>query len=76
MCSSPARRSSSPWPTRSPPSAPARRPATGEGHRTVGDLLTNLDRANFRIEAFHELGVDDTTPVPTTLVMKARKQGS
>lgn len=48
----------------------------GGGHRTVGDLLTNLDRANFRIEAFHELGVDDTTPVPTTLVMKARKQGS
>ena len=48
----------------------------GEGHRTVGDLLTALDRANFRIEAFHELGVDDTTPVPTTLVVKARKQGS
>ena len=48
----------------------------GEGHRTVGDLLTALDRANFRIEAFHELGVDETTPVPTTLVVKARKQGS
>lgn len=48
----------------------------GEGHRTVGELLTAMDRANFRIEAFHELGVDDTTPVPTTLVVKARKQGS
>jgi SAM-dependent methyltransferase len=48
----------------------------GDGHRTVGDLLTEFDRANFRIEAFHELGVDDTTPVPTTLVVKARKQGS
>ena len=48
----------------------------GDGHRTVGDLLTSLDRANFRIEAFHELGVDDATPVPTTLVVKARKQGS
>lgn len=48
----------------------------GVGHRTIGDLLTALDRANFRIEAFHELGVDDSTPVPTTLVVKARKQGS
>lgn len=48
----------------------------GDGHRTIGDVLTALDRANFRIEAFHELGVDDTTPVPTTLVVKARKQGS
>jgi SAM-dependent methyltransferase len=48
----------------------------GDGHRTVGELLTALDRTNFRIEAFHELGVDATTPVPTTLVVKTRKQGS
>ncbi len=48
----------------------------GDDHRTVGELLTALDRANFRIEAFHELGVDDGSPVPTTLVVKARKQGS
>ena len=48
----------------------------GEDHRTVGDLLTALDRANFRVEAFHELGVTDKHPVPTTLVVKARKQGS
>jgi SAM-dependent methyltransferase len=48
----------------------------GDDHRTVGELLTALDRTNFRIEAFHELGVDDTTPVPTTLVVKTRKQGS
>jgi SAM-dependent methyltransferase len=48
----------------------------GENHRTVGDLLYALDRANFRIEAFHELGVTYRTPVPTTLVLKARKQGS
>jgi SAM-dependent methyltransferase len=48
----------------------------GDGERTIGELLTALDRANFHIEAFHELGVDDTTPVPTTLVVKARKQGS
>ena len=48
----------------------------GDDHRTVGELLTALDRTNFRIEAFHELGVDATTPVPTTLVVKTRKQGS
>jgi len=48
----------------------------GTGHRTIGELLTALDRANFRIEAFHELGVADDMPVPTTLVVKARKQGS
>ena len=48
----------------------------GDGHRTVGELLTALARTNFRIEAFHELGVDDDSPVPTTLVVKARKQGS
>jgi SAM-dependent methyltransferase len=48
----------------------------GEDHRTVGELLTALDRSNFRIEAFHELGVDAKTPIPTTLVVKARKQGS
>jgi SAM-dependent methyltransferase len=48
----------------------------GDGHRTVGQLLMALDRANFRIEAFHELGTDSGQPVPTTLVVKARKQGS
>ena len=51
-------------------------PRYGAGHRTVGELLTALDRTNFRIEAFHELGVDDRSPVPTTLVVKARKIGS
>ena len=50
--------------------------AYGDGHRTVGELLTALARTNFRVEAFHELGVDDDHPVPTTLVVKARKQGS
>ena len=48
----------------------------GDDHRTVGDLLIALDRANFRVEAFHELGVSDENPIPTTLVVKARKQGS
>jgi len=48
----------------------------GDDHRTVGELLTALARTNFRIEAFHELGVDDDTPVPTVLVVKTRKEGS
>lgn len=48
----------------------------GDGQRTVGELLTALARTNFRIEVFHELGVDDDHPVPTTLVVKARKQGA
>ncbi|MGI9029607.1 MAG: class I SAM-dependent methyltransferase [Ilumatobacteraceae bacterium] len=48
----------------------------GDDQRTVGELLTALARTNFRIEAFHELGVDAHHPVPTTLVVKTRKQGS
>ncbi len=48
----------------------------GDDERTVGELLTALARTNFRIEAFHELGVDAEHPVPTTLVVKTRKQGS
>jgi SAM-dependent methyltransferase len=48
----------------------------GDGERTIGDLLTALARTNFRIEAFHELGMDDDMPVPTTLVVKTRKEGS
>ena len=48
----------------------------GEGQLTVGELLTALARTNFRIEAFHEVGAGDDSPVPTTLVLKARKQGS
>lgn len=48
----------------------------GEDRRTIGDLLTALARTNFRIESFHELGLDDEHPVPTTLVVKTRKEGS
>lgn len=48
----------------------------GDDGHTIGDLLTALARTNFRIEAFHELGLDDDHPVPTTLVVKTRKEGS
>ena len=54
------------WTTRSPPWASVGRQARryGDDHRTVGDLLIALDRANFRVEAFHELGVSDEQPDP------------
>lgn len=48
----------------------------GDGERTVGELLAALDRSNFRVEVFHELGVGEESAVPTTLVIKVRKQGS
>lgn len=48
----------------------------GDGQRTIGELLGSLARTNFRIEAFHELGLDDDHSVPTTLVVKTRKEGS
>ena len=56
------------------PAAAGRR--YGDDRRTIGDLLTALARTNFRIEAFHELGMDEATPAPTTLVVKTRKEGS
>lgn len=48
----------------------------GDDQRTIGELLGALARTNFRIEAFHELGLDDDHTVPTTLVVKTRKEGS
>ena len=43
--------------------------------RTVGDWFTQLSRANFRVDQILELGVSDISPVPTTLVIRARKEG-
>ena len=71
----PGRRSCWRWPIRSPPSA-SRSLATATASARSGDLLTALARTNFRIEAFHEVGVGDDSAVPTTLVVKTRKQGS
>ena len=39
----------------------------GEDRRTVGELLAALDRSNFRVESFDELGVSGESAVPTTL---------
>jgi SAM-dependent methyltransferase len=43
--------------------------------RTIGDWFTHLGRANFRVDQIYELGVSDISPVPTTLVLRARKEG-
>jgi len=48
----------------------------GELRRTVGDLLAALDRSNFRVEVFLELGVGGDSAIPTALIVKVRKQGS
>lgn len=50
--------------------------AYGTGTRTVGEWFTALGRANFRVDVMHELGVSSQQPVPTTLILKARKEGS
>lgn len=43
--------------------------------RTIGDWFTHLGRANFRVDQIYELGVTEISPVPTTLVLRARKEG-
>lgn len=48
----------------------------GSGTRTVGDWFTALGRSNFRVDQVKELGVSPTHPTPTTLVLRARKEGS
>lgn len=48
----------------------------GTGTRTLGDWFTALGRANFRVDAVHELGAEARHRAPTTLVIRARKEGS
>jgi SAM-dependent methyltransferase len=48
----------------------------GSSTRTVEDWFTALGRANFRVDVMHELGVTERSPVPTTLLVRARKEGS
>jgi SAM-dependent methyltransferase len=47
----------------------------GSVGRTIGDWFVHLGRANFRVDQILELGVSEISPVPTTLVMRARKEG-
>jgi SAM-dependent methyltransferase len=49
--------------------------AYGTHGRTIGDWFTQLGRANFRVDQILELGVTDISPLPTTLIMRARKEG-
>ncbi|MGA9278145.1 class I SAM-dependent methyltransferase [Ilumatobacter sp.] len=48
----------------------------GSTARTIGDWFTALSRSNFRVDQVKELGVSPTHPVPTTLVLRSRKEGS
>ena len=48
----------------------------GSTSRTIGDWFTALGRSNFRVDQVRELGVSPTEPIPTTLVLRARKEGS
>ena len=43
--------------------------------RTIGEWHMHLSRANFRVDHILELGVSEISPVPTTLVLRARKEG-
>lgn len=47
----------------------------GANALTVSDWFVQLSRANFRVDTMLELGVDES-PVPTTLIIRARKEGS
>lgn len=48
----------------------------GAGDRTVGEWFTSLARANFRVDQIVELGAGASGPAPTTLIFRARKEGS
>jgi ubiquinone/menaquinone biosynthesis C-methylase UbiE len=47
----------------------------GTTGRTVGNWFIHLTRANFRVDQILELGVSDFSPVPTTLILRAVKEG-
>lgn len=47
----------------------------GSTVRPFGELFMSLERANFRVDAVHELLPDATAMVPAALVLRARKQG-
>lgn len=47
----------------------------GENELTVGEWFIHLTRANFRVDQILELGVDEHSPVPTTLLLRAVAEG-
>ncbi len=48
----------------------------GSTSRSVGSWFTALGRSNFAVDRLLELGVSAATPAPTTLIIRARKEGS
>jgi SAM-dependent methyltransferase len=48
----------------------------GQGVRTVGEWFVALGRSNFRVDHLVELGAGPASPAPTTLILRARKEGS
>ncbi len=48
----------------------------GSSGRTIGDWFTALGRANFRVDQLRELGVGPGRARPSTLLLRARKEGS
>ncbi len=48
----------------------------GSQERTVGSWFTALNRANFRVDQLLELGASASSPPPSILVLRARKEGS
>jgi SAM-dependent methyltransferase len=48
----------------------------GSGGRTIGGWFTSLTRANFRVDQVLELGATGASPAPSTLILRARKEGS
>jgi len=48
----------------------------GTADRTIGAWFTALERSNFRVDQVREVGVGPTRPIPTTLILRARKEGS
>jgi ubiquinone/menaquinone biosynthesis C-methylase UbiE len=47
----------------------------GSTSRTIGDWHIHLVRSNFRVDQILEPGVSDISPVPTTLILRAVKEG-
>lgn len=46
----------------------------GTTSRSISDWFTSLSRANFRVDQIREVGSDGV--LPTTLILRARKEGS
>jgi SAM-dependent methyltransferase len=48
----------------------------GQAGRSVGDWFTALGRSNFRVDQLLEFGAAPSSPAPTNLILRARKEGS